>query len=153
MNNNSSIVSQKLSYVKIVTGTVFLFAGCIIYVLFRSQFIRLYVWCEALGLGCVIEKIRNGIGWLGMSDFLLYSLPDGLYCASYVLIMDGLWHGDSSLRRIVVVSAIPFVAIVHELLQGLHIVRGTFDVCDLLCYSVPLCIYLIVCGKDVLSTK
>lgn len=153
MKNSSSIISLKLSYVKFATGAVLLLAGCIIYVLFRSQSIRLYVWCKALGLDGIIEQIRNSIGGLSTSDFLLYSLPDGLYSTSYILVMDSLWHGDRPLRRFSIASAIPFVAIVHELLQGFHIVSGTFDVLDLLCYGVPLGIYLIVCGKDVLPNK
>lgn len=152
MSNNCSVISKNPCRVKFITGVILLFAGCAIYLLFRSQSIRLYVWCKALGLDGILDQARKSAGCVSLSDFVLYSLPDGLYCAAYILMTDAVWHNNKSLQRIATVSAIPLVAIVYELMQGLNMVSGTFDVVDILCYCVPLGIYILYAGKTFLST-
>lgn len=45
--------------------------------------------------------------------------------------------------KYVVILLVPFVTISSEILQYFGLVKGTFDVYDLFCYAVPLCIYMI----------
>jgi len=131
---------------QIIWGVVALLCGCAIYLLFRSQTIHLYQWAVVAGLSSILDTLRQSVQHWQVSDFVRYSLPDGLYCASYILLMDAVWKGGKASRTLAV-SFMPLVAITHELLQGAGLVRGTFDVCDLLCYAVPLLAYFVVSNK------
>ena len=131
---------------QIVWGVMLLLCGCAIYLLFRSQSIHLYQWAVVAGLSSTLDVLRQGVQHWQISDFVRFSLPDGLYCASYILLMDAVWKGGKT-SRYLAVSLIPLVAITHELLQGIGLVRGTFDICDLLCYAAPLLVYFAVSNK------
>lgn len=123
-------------------GAILLLCGCCIYLMFRSKSITLYLWAEHIGLSKLLCEWRNSAQDWDLPDFILYSLPDGLYCASYVLVMDAAWPNTGNhLVKLIAVSAIPFAAFIHELLQAIGYAKGTFDVYDLLFYSVPLIIY------------
>ena len=122
-------------------GILLLIVGIGIYLLFRSTSIRLYQWCMALPIADTIETWRNAAAGLSLPDFCKYSLPDGLYCASYILMSDAVWRRAKVWKRTLVVSIMPLVAISHELLQITGIAHGTFDLNDLFCYAVPLLSY------------
>jgi hypothetical protein len=56
--------------------------------------------------------------------------------------MDSMWHSKDGLIKYIIVLFIPFLAITHEVFQYLGLVKGTFDVYDLICYSFPLFVYI-----------
>lgn len=123
-------------------GAILLLCGCCIYLMFRSKSITLYHWVEHVGLSNLLCEWRNSVQDWEVPVFVLYSLPDGLYCASYIIVMNAAWPKTSNrLVKLIAVSAIPCVALIHELLQTIGYAKGTFDVYDLLSYSVPLIIY------------
>lgn len=133
--------------IQLLWGVVMLLCGCSIYLLFRSKTINLYQWCSMLGISDIIDSMRMSIiGW-EIPEFIRFSLPDGLYCASYILLMDAVWPDNGKYKKLTV-SFIPIVAIIHELMQGLGLVKGTFDIIDLLCYATPLAIYCFVKKKS-----
>ena len=126
---------------KVILGGVFLMLGCTIYLLFRSKTLNLYQWCSALGLSDVIDYARiYAYNW-NIPDFVRYSLPDGLYCAAYILIMDAIWHDGDSLIKNFIIALIPTITVTSEVLQFFGLVKGTFDSCDLLLYSIPIIAY------------
>lgn len=129
--------------VQIICGLALLFMGCVIYLLLRSETIALNRWGAAIGINTLIAPLRSAAQPLTIPDFVRYSLPDGLYCAAYILIMDAVWKGGKP-SRVIASSLVPAIAVAHESLQGLGIVKGTFDTTDLLSYSLPLFIYLII---------
>ncbi len=128
--------------VKVIAGALLLACGCVIYLLFRSTSIALYRFSCAIGLQNLLEQARGAVSDWQVPDFVRFCIPDGLYCLSYVILIDALWSGKGVSKKIAV-SVIPVAAIVHETLQGFGIVRGTFDTLDLLCYLVPWALYLI----------
>lgn len=129
--------SRKIQF---TLGTVLLLLGCSVYVLFRSRDIHLYQWASILRLTSYIESVRGLIGDLPIPDFVRFSLPDGLYCLSYILLMNSIWHGNGVTKHFVI-SVIPIMAILHEIAQGVGLAKGTFDVYDILCYITPLMAY------------
>ena len=133
--------------VQVLAGVLLLLAGIAIYLLFRSQTIVLYQWCMHLGLADVLTPLRQQVQSWTVPDFARYSLPDGMYCASYILLMDALWRNSGRVMRLCFTLLIPVCAILHELLQAASLVRGTFDVADLLCYATPLLVYLLIIHK------
>lgn len=123
-------------------GSFALLCGIAIYLIWRSQNINIYIWCENIGLGSILSDLRGSLGKIQMGDFFCNSLPDGLYCIAYILISDSIWEKEKRWLRILVSSIIPLMAVIHETLQAFGAVRGTFDTLDLMCYSLPLIIYI-----------
>lgn len=78
-----------------------------------------------------------------MSDYTKFSLPDGLYCVAYILIVDAVWHNEKA-KRHWIVALIPVIAIVNEIFQYFGVANGTFDWYDLISYATPLFLYLIL---------
>ena len=134
---------SKWSASEAILGVLFLACGCAIYLLFRSTSLNIYQWCCALGLSSPIDTLREQVQTWSISEFIKYSLPDGLYCAAYILIIDAIWHKDDTLVKYLIISIIPLVTIGSELLQYLGMVQGTFDIFDLICYSMPPMIYVL----------
>lgn len=97
----------------------------------------------ALGLSNIIDSLRYIVLDWNIAGWIRYSLPDGLYCAAYILIIDAIWHDDNRFIKFIIISVIPFVTINSELLQYFGLVKGTFDVYDLICYAIPPITYLI----------
>lgn len=126
---------------EVILGVLFLACGSAIYLLFRSKTLNIYQWCSALGLSNMIDSLRNCVQDWNISEFVKFSLPDGLYCAAYILIIDAIWHYDNGIVKKIVISLIPFVTISSEVLQYLGLVKGTFDIYDLICYTTPPMIY------------
>lgn len=128
---------------QVILGVVFLTFGCAIYLLFRTKTLNIYQWCSLLGLSKFIDYTRTWVSDWNIPDFVRYSLPDGLYCAAYILIIDAIWKDDDSLIKHFVIALVPLVTISSEIFQYFKLVKGTFDLCDLLFYSVPFIEYYI----------
>lgn len=139
------MIKDMLAYRKqeAILGIVLLLAGCSIYLLFRSTSIKLYKWCIAIGMSDVLDSMRENVKYWRVPDFVLYSLPDGLYCTSYILIMDALWHDSRSFGKHLIIILVPLIACFHELAQGAGIAKGTFDNVDIVCYVIPIVVYML----------
>ncbi|PIF30804.1 hypothetical protein CLU81_1254 [Flavobacterium sp. 9] len=124
-----------------------LFCGSIIYVLFRSSSLRMFLWFEKLGVLNFIQTIRNfTIDYKNnFPSFILFSFPDGLWLFSYVSVVLYLWKNEIRYENVFWILIVPIIAIMSELGQILKIVPGTFDIIDLLMYllgtTLPFLIY------------
>ncbi len=101
----------------------------------------------------MIDSLRNSVQGWNISEFVKFSLPDGLYCAAYILIIDAIWHYDNGMVKNIVIALVPFVTISSEVLQYFGLVKGTFDIYDLICYTTPPMIYLIYIYNSFKSNK
>jgi len=136
----------------------------------RSVFHTLEVICAVLALaiaGCIYPLFRSGtyifnyiidfLGWgefysqcydlataTQIPNFILFTLPDGLWGISYILIIDALWSRYSVWERIIVAGIIPFVGVLSEILQYTHILTGTFDILDVFVYAFPYTLYVLL---------
>ena len=128
---------------QVTLGIIFLTIGCGIYLMYRSPSLNIYQWCMVLGIGDTIDSLRFIVQDWNLAEWVKYSLPDGLYCASYILIIDAIWKKDKCFIKFVIISLVPVTTISSELLQYFGLVKGTFDVCDLICYMIPPTIYYI----------
>ena len=107
----------------------------------------------SLGLSDTIDSLRYAVQHWNIIEWIRYSLPDGLYCAAYILIIDAIWKKDNCLIKYIIISLVPIVTISSELLQYFGLVKGTFDVYDLICYSIPSMIYLIYIYNSFMFNK
>lgn len=137
-----SSLDNKIRITSTILGLVFITCGCAIYLLFRSKSLNIYHWCTSLGLSNMIDALRLKVYDWNISDFVRYSLPDGLYCAAYILFIDAIWYNDHRLVKYIIISLVPFVTICSEIMQYFGLVKGTFDIYDLICYTIPPTIYL-----------
>ena len=87
---------------QVALGVVCLLCGIGIYLLFRSESIRLYQWCDAVGVTGPIDMLRQETLQWRVPEFVRNSLPDGLYCCSYILLMDAVWKKGQALPFIMV---------------------------------------------------
>lgn len=154
MTNESNIATRKtIARCEIALGIAFLACGCAIYLLFRSKSLNIYQWCMTLGITNMIDSLRYTVQDWCMAAWVKYSLPDGLYCAAYILIIDAIWKNDNRFIKYIIISLVPIVTISSELLQYFGLVKGTFDVYDLICYSIPPMIYLIYIYNSFMFNK
>ena len=133
---------KKIVQQKVALGISFLVCGCAIYLLFRSKTLNIYHWCATLGFSSAIDTLRLWVQNWNVPDFVRFCLPDGLYCAAYILLIDAIWHKEKGIMKNIIISLVPIVTISSELLQIFGIIRGTFDLYDLLCYTFPPLVYL-----------
>ena len=126
-----------------VLAFLFLACGCTVYLLFRSKELNIYHWCATLGLSSEIDSLRMWVQNWNIPDFVKFCLPDGLYCAAYILLIDAIWHRNKGIVKNIIISLVPLVTISSEVLQYFGLVKGTFDIYDLICYTTPPMIYLI----------
>ena len=144
MINEYDIANKRAIIIhEVLVGVVFLLLGCSIYLLFRSKTLNIYQWCITFGFANLIDYCRYAVQDWAISEWIIYSLPDGLYCAAYILIIDVIWYDDNRLIKFAIISIVPIVTISSELFQYFGLVKGTFDVYDLICYIIPPTIYLI----------
>ncbi len=153
MNERFGTASEKgrqtgMNYKKVFTGLVLLVLGGMVYVLFRPRTLRLFALADAIGLGGTLDKWRQATEGCMLPDFVLYSLPSGLWTASYLLIIDSMFRHLPLRQRLRWASIIPTIGLGSELMQGAGVLPGTYDVSDLLCYLIPFAIYLIVLKSE-----
>lgn len=140
---------------RIIAAVLLIVAGGLIYILFRSQQIILneiigdgWPWLEQWRAAAAVWLRQSG----ALGEFVVYSLPGGLWASSYILFVDDAHRSASARVRIVWASVVPLAGAVVELLQaccpagymvgGISI--GTFSVLDLVCYLTPLAIYILL---------
>ncbi len=96
----------------------------------------MFKWFQNLGIGNEINEIRKLTIPLSKSlpDWILYSLPDGLWVFSYMALMLFIWNRNITAQNILWFFLVPILAIGSEVFQYLKFLPGTFDPKDLLIY-------------------
>ena len=107
-----------------------LLIGGLIYVLFRTSSLLMFSWYKTIGLGGILKGLRKST----IPEWILFSLPDGLWIFSYVSLILLIWKNSVSLKNIFWILIIPILAIGSELGQFFGVLTGTFDLTDLMLY-------------------
>ena len=137
-------ISQLYRKVFLVTMALALFFfGGYIYIVFRPMSLYMFSWFHSINAMDAIEMIRFNPSFKTDSNFIIYSLPNGLWTVSYILIMDAIW-APSIKMQIFFSSIIPIVGLSSELLQSVGVLKGTFDTKDLICYTLPYIVYVLI---------
>lgn len=129
-------------------GHIFtLLCGSLIYILFRTSNLKMFVWFEKLDFLNIINKLRSFTTnyTMNIPNVILYSLPDGLWLFSYVSLILFMWKNEIKQENLFWIFIVPAISISSELGQMIKIIPGTFDFLDLLMYligtSLPFIIY------------
>jgi hypothetical protein len=132
---------------QMLIGLVMLLLGGMIYLLFRPTTLLLFHTLDMVGLMPLVTDWRTLAAACQPSEFVVYSLPGGLWAAAYILLVVNLLGRVRRWQRMTVASIIPLVGICSELMQRAGLLPGVFDTADLVCYAVPLIIlnmYIII---------
>jgi len=147
---NNSFTKQK-KYL-IIGGSSSLLIGSLIYVFFRAFSLRIFSWSELVGIQEFLQELREySISFIRyIPDWILFSLPDGLYVFSYVCFTLYTWKNIISVENVIWFIIIPFIAIGSELLQLFQLLDGTFDIIDLLFYLLGFLLPFIFFKKSII---
>lgn len=113
-----------------------LLLGGSIYVFFRALSLNMFNWFVSLGLNNSILKIRRLTQNIKIPDWILFSLPDGLWIFSFVSFQLFIWNNKIEKENCVWLFCLPIMAIISEIGQLVKIVPGTFDSIDLVMYLI-----------------
>lgn len=120
----------------------FLLVGCMIYLLYRPTSIIFFDIISQVGLMSYAETLRDYACAINLPSIVVNSVPAGLWTASYLLLMCCLTKQHSRKIQQLLTLPLPVSAIILELLQLYNWCPGTFDICDLICYLIPLILYI-----------
>lgn len=110
-----------------------LLAGGIIYIIFRSSEPLFFSWTNSTRAIHWINIIRNSSLSFSkiLPEWIVYSLPDGLWAFGYSLLITGIWSGSKSLLRYFWFASIPLLVLGFEFLQFARLIPGTFCLQDI----------------------
>lgn len=117
----------------VILSAIALFAGGMAYILFRPSEHVFFRWISAIGFDSWFNLARNGTlhSALTVPQWVVYSLPDGLWAFAYALLITTIWSGSKTWLSYLWLSSIPFLVLGYEILQLPGIVPGTFCIQDI----------------------
>lgn len=123
-------------------SVILLTIGTLIYLIKREDSLLVFNWLREFNLDIYIDFIRHKFSNLEMlnSNFVIYSLPGGLWMMSFALFFNIVWKIEDIQKYIWMFFAM-LPAVGSEILQYLGMISGTFDMLDLLAYLTG---YLII---------
>jgi hypothetical protein len=135
--------------IKQLIGPLFIFfIGGLIYVFFRTDSILFFNSFCFLQIEKPLTIIRSFT--LPMChiipDWVLFSLPDGLWLISFSLIINKVWSPKDNLHFWFWTLLFPLTALVWEFGQAFQLFRGTFDWIDTIIY-ISITIFIIYKNK------
>lgn len=132
---------------KLVIKTIFLIflhvlipvtIGITIYLFFRTNTLLVFKWANFFGLLEIIGVIRSYTLQLVniIPDFILYSLPDGIWVYSATIMFLILWHKCTNNWYKISWILLPLLcSMIAEILQYFSIIEGTFCIVDI-CFNI-----------------
>ena len=132
------------SVMLLISAIVLLIGGGMVYIVFRSLSLPMFGWMNSLGLMGSINELRMICKGITPGGFVLYNLPDLLWITSYLLFVNALIPQSDRTRYLFWLLLMPGLALIHEIMQGLGLAAGSFDVVDMLCYILPTVVNLLI---------
>ena len=110
-----------------------IFMGASIYLLWRSQELLMFDWLCAVGLSDSSHSIRVLAypATMFLPQWILYSLPDGLWVYAVTAWMGLIWLECHYLRRYFWMTTGLMLGLGGEIGQAFRLIPGTFDTWDL----------------------
>lgn len=133
MDNMHSKNKSLIYVLQAVVALSAIFLGGLIYILWRPAEPVFFEWIKWIGLENGLEWARNNYFKLSefVPDWIIYSLPAGLWAFAYSFIIFRIWNRNQSILRIFWISTIPVLIFGFELLQLTNFLRGTYSFPDL----------------------
>ena len=119
-----------------------IFTGGMIYILYRPENLLLFRLTDSLGVTPLIDVVRSNSSRIILPSFMINSMPAGLWAGSYLIMMYITTKFHTRRIRLMLTLPLPTMAIILEFMQFLGWCPGTFDIYDLICYIVPLYVFI-----------
>ncbi len=118
------------------------FAGGLIYILFRPAEPVFFNWFYAAGFENWLYAVREQSLSIGsfLPQWIVYSLPNGLWVFAYTTIVLSIWTGSNSFLKYFWFLSIPVLVFGFELLQLTGKLQGTFCLSDILWSAIGITI-------------
>lgn len=145
MKNNNFFVTT-ISFILLIIGGI-------IYILYRPHSLYMFVFLKKIGLENILSQLAFPNN--GLTFFCVYSLPNGLWLVSAILLFSVLWRDSTQLFLFYTIS-FSSISIFFELLQIWNVVPGTFDLIDLLVLLMSMSVgifFYFIWRKGVRSEK
>lgn len=151
MSSSPNLSHERLRAAKILCAVTALTLGGFIYLAFREKTLLMFSWVGLIGLEEALLAIRHFLSAqkFVVEPWVLYSLPNALWMLSGVILLDLIWD-EEEYRKFGLAWILGFsgLAISAELLQGLSLLPGTFDIFDLFVMVVVLVAYISATGIE-----
>ena len=108
------------------------FVGASVYLLFRTRSLLVFHWVEAIGLQGHLTVLRDAVSDVQLPQWLLYSLPDGLWVYATTSWMVLIWREPRSWLWL---STGVLLAVGAEAGQAVGCIPGTYQHLDMLFYG------------------
>lgn len=116
--------------------------GGLIYLLYRPKNIILFEVLDKLGGSTTVDIVRSKVEHIHLPDFVVYSLPAGLWTASFLMAMYLCIRQQNKRIKLSLALPLPVSAVVLEFMQQFGLCPGTFDIYDVVCYVIPIVIFV-----------
>ena len=105
----------------------------------------MFKWISFFHLNQIVFFFRSFIFWKNIfPKWVIYSLPDGLWMFSGTSLILNVWGNSINKQSIFWILMIPFIAILFEFLQLIHLMRGTFDIIDIVIYLIGFGVSILI---------
>lgn len=135
------LLKSKARRIELALALVLFLTEGFLYLTFRTTELNMFRLYEHAGPW--VDSLREWGRELSLPQWVRYSLPDGLWLLSYLLLVDAIWNRFDKVSGVWYLI-MPAVAFGSELAQMCWGFTGTYDVMDLVCYSAAVIITLIV---------
>jgi hypothetical protein len=116
---------------RILIATIAILLGGAFYVFLRPGEALFISWIRNAGISIDLEYLRGSI-LTQFPNWMVYSMPDGLWAFGYSLMISSIWSRNQSRSRLFWLASIPLFTIGFELLQYTTLIKGTFCPIDLI---------------------
>ena len=107
----------------------------LMYISFRPDTLKMFHFFKVFGLLDYLEDLQRNPN--NVPTWMLYNLPDGVWLFAYSILIGCIWN--FKIRDCwMFILVMPFICIPHEFMQGLGIMHGTYDPCDVLAYILAI---------------
>jgi hypothetical protein len=127
-------VAIRASRINVLIAGIAVLSGGMIYVLCRPLDYFFFQWIRSIGFDGALSFLRTHTLPDGshLPEWIVYSLPDGLWAFAYTLIILTIWNGSNSILKYVWFATIPLLVLGVELLQWAGNIGGTFCFNDII---------------------
>lgn len=120
--------------------------GASIYILFRPTEAAFLNWFTLPESGQWLDALRVRSLWAHsfLPEWLIYSMPDGLWAFAYTLLVLTIWRGSRSFLKYFWLLSIPLLVFGFEMLQLSGDIQGTFCLNDIILSAMGIGIGVII---------
>ena len=143
MNQSFNYISNHFSKRKyIFLSSLAIFAGGLIYILFRPVEPLFLNWFSAVGIENWIGTLREKSLSISstLPQWMVYSLPNGLWAFAYTSTVIFIWTGSKSFIKYFWFLSIPVLVFGFEVLQHTGDLQGTYSLIDLIWGAIGITI-------------